>query len=272
MTLSTLALEILDTRFLSVVTGYHLSFFAVSVAMMVLLALTFYLSGIFVTLCPTRCGGKSGLLYCADLVGAACGAFAALAAACYRIDRGRLPVLPVGVALVLGGIALWNQGSPPPIVVCYSKGKYVDPADVECEEWNIRAQVIVRKPKHGKPTCRGPGNVQRPTPDIGRMRTLIDGDAGIYMTEWDGDPDSLDWIRRDVTSLPYPCARTARPAWSVSGAGATYSPACGPRASRSPASRSTTTPSTCSKDPFASTRTSRRSRTSTSCTTRRTAT
>lgn len=288
VTLSTLCLEILDTRLLSVVTWYHLSFFAVSIAMFgmaagalrvqlsgdrwkgdaarellaretlmfaiaiplcylgtlaipipegfslravialglstALLALPFYLSGVVVTLCLTRCGGKIGLLYFADLVGAACGALiiqpllehgnaastaiacgsiAAIASACFRLDRGRLPVLPVVTAGLLAAFAFANHGSPPPIGVWYSKGKFVDPGDVEREEWNIHAQVIVRKPKPGPPIYWGPGSVATPFPNVNRMRMLIDGDAGTYMTQWDGDPTSLEWIRRDVTSLPH---------------------------------------------------------------------
>jgi len=288
VTLSTLCLEILDTRLLSVVTWYHLSFFAVSIAMFgmaagalrvqlsgdrwkgdaardllaretlmfavaiplcylgtlvipipegfslravlaiglstALLAMPFYLSGVVVTLCLTRCGGKIGLLYFADLVGAACGALliqplleygnaastaiacgsiAALAAACFRLDRGRLPIPQVATAVLLAIFAFANHGSPPPIGVWYSKGKFVNPGDVEREEWNIHAQVIVRKPKPGPPIYWGPGSVATPYPDVNRMRMLIDGDAGTYMTEWDGDPKSLEWIRRDVTSLPH---------------------------------------------------------------------
>ncbi len=288
VTLSTLSLEILDTRFLSVVTWYHLSFFAVSVAMFGmaagalrvqmsgdrwkgpaaraklaqetlafavaiplcylatlaipipegfslravialglatgLLAMPFYLSGVVVTLCLTRCGGKIGLLYFADLVGAACGALliqpllehtnaastailcgavAALAAACFRMDQRRAPVAPLVTAGVLTALAFLNLGSPPPVGVWYSKGKFVDPGDVEREEWNIHAQVIVRKPKPGRPIYWGPGAVNTPFPDVDRMRMLIDGDAGTYMTEWDGSPASLEWIRRDVTSLPH---------------------------------------------------------------------
>ena len=184
----------------------------------------FYLSGVVVTLCLTRCGGKIGLLYFADLVGAACGALliqpllehsnaastaiacgaiAALAAACFRLDRGRAPIAPIVTAGILAVLAYANLGSPPPVGVWYSKGKFVDPGDVEREEWNIHAQVIVRKPKPGAPIYWGPGSVNTPFPNVDRMRMLIDGDAGTYMTEWDGEPSSLDWIRRDVTSLPH---------------------------------------------------------------------
>ena len=31
----------------------------------------------------------------------------------------------------------------------------------------------------------------------------IDGDAGTVITQWDGNPASLEWVRYDVTSLPY---------------------------------------------------------------------
>ena len=32
---------------------------------------------------------------------------------------------------------------------------------------------------------------------------LLDGEAGTPMTEWDGNPASLDWVSYDVTALPY---------------------------------------------------------------------
>src|SRR5262245_21893884 len=139
LTLSTLLLETLDARLLSVLTWYHLSFFAVSLAMLgmaggavyvflhperfsperapaslarvtfffactipishvmslatpflplidistmeiasifastLILAVPFALSGVAVTAALTRCGGRIGLLYACDLVGAAIG-------------------------------------------------------------------------------------------------------------------------------------------------------------------------------------------------------
>jgi hypothetical protein len=142
-TLATLTLEILDTRLLSVITWYHLSFFAVSVAMLgmtagavyvylggrrfegteslralsrfstwfalsiplshignllvpvpngvsatsvaallfatVLLAAPFFFSGVVVAVALTRVPGRVGLVYSADLVGAALGCLAVLA-------------------------------------------------------------------------------------------------------------------------------------------------------------------------------------------------
>ena len=32
---------------------------------------------------------------------------------------------------------------------------------------------------------------------------IVDGEAGTPMTEWDGNPASLDWVSYDVTALPY---------------------------------------------------------------------
>src|SRR5688572_4426613 len=142
VTLATLMLEVLDTRLLSVITWYHLSFLAVSVAMLgmaagavlvfvggkifaseqaarllpwmalafaitlpichvanlvipfpsvrsatpseiaplaiatLMLTIPFFLSGVVVTLALTRTNGPIGLLYGADLIGAAGGCLA----------------------------------------------------------------------------------------------------------------------------------------------------------------------------------------------------
>ena len=36
---------------------------------------------------------------------------------------------------------------------------------------------------------------------------MIDGEAGTPITQWDGNPDSLEWVSYDVTALPYAIRR-----------------------------------------------------------------
>jgi SAM-dependent methyltransferase len=42
-----------------------------------------------------------------------------------------------------------------------------------------------------------------PQPQVMLAHANIDGQAGTAITEWDGDPESLDWVQYDVTALPY---------------------------------------------------------------------
>lgn len=287
-TLATLVLEVLDTRLLSVVTWYHLSFFAVSTAMFGMaagalkvylggerfegegarrelarhaqrlalaipattagillvpvplefgtqyvaalaflaacLALPFYLSGVVVSIALTRIPGSIGLVYAVDLLGAAlgavlliglleatdgptvailCGALAALAAAAFEWARGRLGVLRLVTCAALLGLAWANDGAPQGLRAWWTKGKPVRPGEISREEWNIHAQVLVYKPRRLPPQFWGPGEGAERLPKVERVRMIIDGDAGTSMTAWDGRRESLDWVRFDVTSLPY---------------------------------------------------------------------
>ncbi|MDX1383126.1 MAG: hypothetical protein R3190_05735 [Thermoanaerobaculia bacterium] len=286
-TLATLALELLDTRLLSVLTWYHLSFFAVSIAMFgmsagavsvylggarfegdrapaalaryslllavaipashvvnlvvpidvprsvnafaallvssVALAVPFYLSGVVVAIALTRIPGRPGLTYGVDLVGAAigslavlpllgigditssafaCAAVAALAAAAFHRFAGRsfLPLLAVG-ALLLVSAAL-NSASPSGLRVRYSKGATYDPEGTAEEHWTIHGQVRVGHEQRGVRPFYWGARWDRST-RVNQVMMTIDGAAGTPMTEWDGRPESLDWVGSDVTSVPY---------------------------------------------------------------------
>lgn len=287
-TLSTLTLEILDTRLLSVITWYHLSFFAVSTAMFgmaagavrvylgerafggdaappalaryatllalslpvtnlvnlcipipagphipavvttalasLVLAVPFYLSGIVVAIALTRIPGPSGLVYGVDLLGAALGSLAVLAlfeltsitsaalalggiaaagAACFHhfAGTGRLR-RQLALAASLLALAGANDLAGGPVGVIWAKGEFQDPALVEHQYWTIHGQVTARKSKRGRPFYWGRG---RGTGDyrVERVDMRIDGAAGTKMTRWDGRPESLQWVKHDVTALPY---------------------------------------------------------------------
>ena len=288
ITLSTLALEILNTRLLSVLTWYHISFFAVSTAMFgmsagavrvylsgerlrganavkalvdygwlytisipcchvinlcvpivqdyavnflaalvlttLALSIPFYLSGIVVTIALTRIPGRIGLTYSADMIGAALGCLVvmlflewsnissatAFIAACSGIGvllfqrfagvRRQLTALCLIMTIVLLGYL--NSGTSNGLRVQFSKGRVRRSQLIQHEAWNIHSQVIAQRPRKGKPFYWGPG------PGAGAYEVetvwmVIDGDAGTAMTRWDGDRASLDWVRHDVTSLPY---------------------------------------------------------------------
>jgi hypothetical protein len=291
ITLATLMLEVLDTRLLSVLTWYHLSFLAVSVAMlgmaagavfvfvggewfsparavkllpaaaaalavalpishvanlvipfpsvrtgsaaefaalgisMLALTIPFVVSGIAVTLALTRTSDRIGLLYGADLIGAAAGclaiiwllertditstafATAGLAAAgawCfarYSAASGRGALV---LAAALFAVAALNAQANRPLGVIYpkSRGLWMDERSLDYSAWNAHSNVIVRVPATSAPFLWGPARDAPATP-VRAALAAIDGDAGTVITHWDGNPSSLSWVQYDVTSLPY---------------------------------------------------------------------
>jgi hypothetical protein len=291
VTWSTLMLEVLDTRLLSVLTWYHLSFLAVSVAMLgmaagavlvfvagercsvdraarllpgaalalamavalshvanlaipfppvravtpadiaaigvatTVLAVPFVISGVVVTLALTRTRAPIGLLYAADLVGAAAGCLAVIA----LLDRtditstafvtaggaavgawcfGRAVGSQARSAIVAGAVffaaAGLNAHLPERLGVMYPKNRNVWPLldTVQFSEWNAHSYVIIRHPEPSHAFLWGPGKNAPDMPVVASW-AMIDGEAGTPITKWDGNRASLGWVQYDVTSLPY---------------------------------------------------------------------
>ncbi len=290
-TLATLMLEVLDTRLLSVLTWYHLSFLAVSVAMLgmaagavlvfvggelfsperavrllpvagaafalslpvshianlvipfpavrggspaelaalsvatLVLTIPFVLSGLVVTLALTRTRAPIGVLYGADLLGAAAGCLAiiwlleltditstalvtggaaAVGAACFARYAGTRGWSALLLAVVLFGAAAVNATADRPLGVIYPKSRslWMDERAIDYSAWNAHSNVTVRAPAAGSAFLWGPA-ANAPTVAVTMAVAAIDGDAGTVITKWNGDPASLDWVQYDVTSLPY---------------------------------------------------------------------
>lgn len=290
VTFATLVLEVLDSRLLSVLAWYHLSFLAVSVAMLgmaagavlvfvsgerrgrlsadalpgltaafaIVLAVShvvnlqipfppvrvvafadvwalaaatavltapFVMSGIVVTLALTRTGGSIGVLYGADLIGAAAGclgviallnltdiasaAFATSGVAAFGgwcfaralRQRGRAVL---ALAIVLFGAAVFNAYTDHRLGIRYPKNRSVWSLldTVEHAEWNSHSYVMVRRLEQSRAWLWGPGTRAPETPAVVAW-AMIDGEAGTPITKWDGNPASLDWVQYDVTALPY---------------------------------------------------------------------
>jgi hypothetical protein len=291
VTLATLMLEVLDTRLLSVLTWYHLSFLAVSVAMLgmaagavlvfvggewfstdraarllpvatvalavllpishvanlvipfpivrsgsaaelaglavstLVLTIPFVVSGIVVTMALTRTSDRIGLLYGADLLGAAAGclaivwvleltditstalitaAVAAAGAWCFARHHGRRGWGPLTLTAALCACAALNAKAEHPLGVIYpkSRGLWMDERSLDYSAWNAHSNVIVRVPMTSAPFLWGPAK-DPPQTRVKAALAAIDGDAGTVITHWDGNPLSLDWVQYDVTSLPY---------------------------------------------------------------------
>lgn len=291
VTLATLMLEVLDTRLLSVLTWYHLSFLAVSVAMLgmaagavfvfvggawfsrdravqllpaaaialavslpishvanlvipfpvvrggsvaeiaalgiatLMLTIPFVVSGIAVTIALTRTSERIGILYGADLLGAAAGclaiiwlleltditstafataAAAALGAWCFARHVGRPGRGSLALVIGLMALAALNAQAERPLGVIYpkSRGLWMDERSLDYSAWNAHSNVIVRVPATSAPFLWGPAKDAPQTP-VRAALAAIDGDAGTVITHWDGNPASLEWVQYDVTSLPY---------------------------------------------------------------------
>jgi hypothetical protein len=291
ITLATLMLEVLDTRLLSVLTWYHLSFLAVSVAMLgmaagavfvfvggdlftpdsatrllpaaglalavalpvshvanlvipfpavrggspaelaalavstLVLTMPFVISGVVVTLALTRTRAPIGVLYGADLIGAAAGclaiiwlldltditstafatgAAAAVGAWCFARYAGRQGMGSLVVFAILVAATTINANATRRLGVIYpkSRGLWFDEQKIDFSDWNAHSNVIVRAPGTGPPFLWGPGANAPQTP-VRAALAAIDGDAGTVITNWDGSLESLAWVGYDVTSVPY---------------------------------------------------------------------
>ncbi len=289
-TLATLLIELLDSRLLSVLTWYHLSFIAISLAMLggasgavlvflagrrlageaahraigrisfglaiaiplthlllmrlripplegrepfeigslalavLLLTLPFLLSGAVVTLALTRCGGRIGILYGSDLLGAAAGCalivplldkldmfsaavlaggLAALAARCYTRFAGHASRLPSGtLAVLLLAAALLHSASGAPIGVLYPRGQRIESSKIERAYSNAYSHVTVFRPRVAPPFYWGPGRNPRNL-RANSAYMFIDGGAGTALTQWNGQRSSIEWVKYDVTTLPH---------------------------------------------------------------------
>ncbi len=282
--LAVLLLELLDSRLLSVLTWYHISFMAVSLAMLgaaagavlvflnfrrlealgppralylltlvfalsipathlilkevqiptiialtwknilplastvVILALPFLLSGAAITVGLTMVGGRIGLIYGADLLGASAGcllivpllqhldmasalfvvaAIAAAGSACFARfhGAGRDRVL-AGTAILLFALGLGHAWLGAPLEMsAEARAMYTS-------KWNAYSHVLIGERAKGPPFYWGRGAVAE-QPKLESIPMVIDRNAATPMTGWDGDPASLSWVQYDVTALPY---------------------------------------------------------------------
>ena len=186
------------------------------------IAVPFAVSGIVTTLALTRTHAPVGRLYAADLIGAATGclvavwlldhtnlstaAFAAgatgaVGAICFRRAAGLDTGLVVPGALVLALAAAMNVADEP-VHVLYPKNRQAWTVPVLRSLWNSHAHVLVLAPRQGPAYYWGPGQGAEAFATQ-QAFVLLDGEAGTPMTEWDGNPASLDWVSYDVTALPY---------------------------------------------------------------------
>jgi hypothetical protein len=194
----------------------------------VALTVPFYFSGMTVTIALTRAAAPIGRLYAWDLAGAAFGCLAvvplldsgwfnltslvllgaAAAAAggfCFsRAFSARYRVTTLLLAVVLLAGALVNGARISGLEVAYPKNRlYWLSEHTDATHWNSHSYVVVQRPGRWEPFLWGGGALQDHTERVNAAWMVIDGEAGTPITEWNGDPAALDWVRHDVTTLPY---------------------------------------------------------------------
>lgn len=191
-------------------------------------ATAYYFAGQVVTLCLTRSDKPIGLVYGADMVGAACGCLLALLIMHY-IDApsgiiiiaglvmltglsfyhtatraARLVYLVPAVLLLLAGLV--NTTLPQSIIYpIWTKGQMLTHSQTLHEEWNAISRVTVIDSNPAIPVyVWGPGSKMPKNTRAEYRYLMIDGDAGTPITKFDGKSwGDLDYLRYDVTNIAY---------------------------------------------------------------------
>jgi hypothetical protein len=87
---------------------------------------------------------------------------------------------------------------------------------LDVSRWNSHSFVIVQKPVDDAVFMWGPG---ASTPPVRKAAAwiVIDGEAGTPITRWEGNLADIDWVRHDMTVLPYHLRRGAAAVIGVGG-------------------------------------------------------
>ena len=201
---------------------------AVAAAAVVLTAIPFFFSGVVLAIALTRTALPVGRVYGVDLIGAGLGCptavlllealdpstvclvvacLAAAASLAFSVaSTGRRRWLPAVVALALLAFSVVNAAVYPDLIfVSRMKGKEFPKEQIRLERWNSHSRVIAFQPARGRPHYWGEGRsaAAAASPTVESIGVQIDGAAFTPITRFEGDTRSLDWVRHDVTSLPY---------------------------------------------------------------------
>jgi hypothetical protein len=204
-----------------------LSQLGIAAAVVVITAIPFFFSGVVMAIALTGARLPVGRIYGMDLIGAGLGcptavlllgaldpstvilAVACLAAAASfafsAASTGRGQRLPAALFAALLVLSVVN-GTLYPRLIFVSRMKGVDLSEkqIQLDRWNSHSRVIAFNTIRGRPHYWGPGpRAAVMSPSLESIGVQIDGAAFTPITRFDGEPRSLDWVRHDVTSLPY---------------------------------------------------------------------
>ena len=198
------------------------------------LAVPFFFSGVVVSLALTRSPYPIGKVYGADLIGAATGCIGVLAL--LNVMSGPSAVLWVGGLIAVAALAfagsglgalpkstslgsqlfryrrsivtgclllaiantLTTHGVRPTII----KDHLEAAADLAYDRWNSFSRITVSQSQTGPPSMFG-ASPRMPDSTIEQRALNIDGGAGTALYRFDGNLESLGFLRYDVTNLAY---------------------------------------------------------------------
>ncbi len=192
----------------------------------VLLSIPFFLSGSVLALSLAGWPNDAGRIYAADLIGAALGCvisivalanlggvnalfllslLLALAAAAFIYGRRHWAIVAGLVVLITGGLLVSNLASPWVRIVVNKAGGEEPP--ITYEKWNVHSRVTVYEPDVF-PFFWGisPEKWEETIAAGGRWEhalLLIDAVAGTPIQSFDGDLESVQFLRNDLTAIPY---------------------------------------------------------------------
>lgn len=192
----------------------------------ILLSLPFFLSGSVLALSLAGWPNDAGRIYAADLIGAALGCVVsivalanlggvnalfllslilALAALAFIYGRRHWAIVAGLALLITGGFLVSNLAAPWVRIVVNKAGG--DEPPVTYEKWNIHSRVTVYEPA-GYPFFWGisPRKWEETIAAGGRWDhalLLIDAAAGTPIQSFDGNLEAVQFLRNDLTAIPY---------------------------------------------------------------------
>lgn len=192
----------------------------------VLLSIPFFLSGSVLALMLSGWPNDAGRVYAADLIGAAIGCLLsvaalaqlggvnalfllslvlALAATAFIYGRKGWPIVAGLAVLITGGLLISNLASPWVRIVVNKAGGEEPP--IVYEKWNIHSRVTVYEPdvfpffwgispQKWEETIAAGGKWDH-------ALLLIDAVAGTPIQSFNGDLDTVQFLRNDLTAIAY---------------------------------------------------------------------
>ncbi|TFG78746.1 MAG: hypothetical protein E4H23_07200 [Chrysiogenales bacterium] len=193
------------------------------------LALPFLFCGICVTIALTRFPSRVSKLYAADLAGAAVGSFllsfilgpldgptsvvfvaftAGVGSLFFAMEAGekKLQKQSLAVCLLLLSIAVMNIAIAGPennlLAIKWVKG--VREEKLAFEKWNSYARVAIRQQPRSEPFGWGLSDRTPVTrPPLQQLYMDIDATAGTVLTQFNGDLNSLEYLKYDITNIAH---------------------------------------------------------------------
>jgi hypothetical protein len=187
------------------------------------ISVPFFFSGVGVCISLTRSPFAMGRVYFTDLAGASLGCLASVlllslidapsaifviaavlfvSAAAYGAYAGETVIrrrsLYGAAAMLVFGIA--NASTLHGIQPIWSKGAIDHRAHILAEKWNPISKVRASQAQIGTPLMWGP-SPGVPALNVEEIWLNIDNDAGTAITRFNGDLETLDFLRYDVTSV-----------------------------------------------------------------------